>query len=372
MRGKGMRRARFLTLSREGRAFLSTGLFLLVVGLGLILSNSSAYSVSQGRSPFSLFLRQVAYVPWALLGCLGVARLGPGRLRRLAPFFLVFCLLLLLAVFTPLGRSAGGATRWIQVGFVQGQPSELAKVALVLFGSRSLSREGTGGKRFLPLLLWSGLFALLTLLQRDLGTAVLLAALAWLLLFLSGAEARVLLGLALLGVAGGLVATVIEPYRFARIQTWLRGGGYQVRQAAVFLGSGGLFGKGPGGGRGKWGFVPNNHTDFAAVGLGEEMGLMGISLALFAYTFLFLLGRRVAMRARDPFGYLLALGASSAITLQAFLNLAAVLRLLPVTGIPLPLVSYGVSSLISSLLMLGFVLAVDASSARGGRLSTKP
>ncbi|RMG16125.1 MAG: putative lipid II flippase FtsW [Deltaproteobacteria bacterium] len=353
---------------------------LALCGLGVVMVySSSAVFASHRLSDPTYFLRRQAVA--AVLGLVALAAcasLPPERLRPLAPTALLFALLALALVFVPgVGRSAGGATRWVRLGPLGFQPSELAKPALVLYLAWSLSRKGEQVRQFkagfLGPVLVAGTPILLVLQQPDLGTAVTLAAAVGLLLFVAGVRLRYLLGAA--GAGALAVAWLIysTPWRMRRIVAFLdpwavrHDEGYQVAESLISIGSGGLTGVGLGEGRQKLFFLPEAHTDFIFSIVGEELGLIGTTAVILLFAVFLWRGVRAAFRAEDAFGAFLALGLTFVLGLQAFLNMAVTMGLLPTKGLPLPFVSYGGTSLVLSMAAAGILLSIGR--GQGGFLA---
>jgi cell division protein FtsW len=281
---------------------------------------------------------------------------------------------LLLAVLVPgVGVTAGGSSRWIGVGLFRVQPSELMKLSLAVFVADLLARRARRVREaravVAPVLIVLFVAAVLVLKQPDMGTALVLACITFTLLYAGGVPlGPVLKALCVVSVLG-LIVGLAEPYRRARLLSFLnpfahaKGSGYQVVQSLVGLGSGHLYGLGLGGGREKWGLLPNAHTDFIFSVIGEECGLLGTILLLVLFAALAWYGLRAATRAPDRFGGLLAVACTCWITSQAVINIGAVIGLLPVTGIPLPFISFGGSSLVITMVAAG-ILANIASHER--------
>jgi cell division protein FtsW len=276
------------------------------------------------------------------------------------------------------GTTVNGSTRWIGSGFLQIQPSELAKVALVLYGADLLARKPKRARSLrgmMPFLLVAGVASLLIVAEPDLGTALVVAFAGAATLVAAGARLR---DLALIGGAlavFGLAMTVIEPYRMARLTAFLdpgadaTGAGFQAAQAKIALGSGGLFGVGIGNGVQKAFYLPEAHTDMISAVIGEELGLVGILGVVGLFSLFGYAGLQVARKARDGFGKLLVAGLTSLVLVQATVNLFAVMGLAPLTGVPLPFVSYGNSSLLATLFAVGLILNVArGGTARAGKL----
>ena len=292
---------------------------------------------------------------------------------------MISSLFLLLAVLLPgIGTTVNGSQRWVGGGLVQFQPSELAKIALVLYGAHLLSAEprrvrtlsGLG-----PYLLLVGLSLALIAKEPDLGTAIVLSFSVCCVLFLAGVRARTLapVGAMIAIVSLGMIAT--HPYQEARLTGFLHSGGdtsgsgFQAKQATIAVGSGGIFGVGLGESVQKASYLPEAHTDMIAAVIGEELGLAGMFVLVGLFGIFGYAGLRAAHRARDRFSKLLAAGLTSLIMAQAALNLFAVLGLAPLTGVPLPFVSYGGTSLVLTLAAAGLILNVARRPARAAARS---
>jgi cell division protein FtsW len=346
---------------------------LTLLGLVMVLSASSVSSYARYGSSFLFFTRQVAYAAVGSVGLWVVARIPYRTWERLCVPLLGITLILLILVLHPAaGTVAGGSARWLQVGPVTIQPSELAKLAVVAFGAALLARRWRRlhdlRALLLPLGPVVGLVAGLILLQPDMGTALIVVAALLGLLFAAGARVKHLfvgtLGMGTLGF--GLM--YVEGYRWARFTSFLdpwadpQGSGYQTIQSIIALVGGGPFGVGLGASRQKWLYVPNAHTDFIYAILGEELGLVGAVGVLVLFGFLVWAGVRIAMRAPDAFGRLLAAGIVGWLGVQTLVNLGAVTGLLPITGVPLPLVSFGGSSLVVTLVAIGILVSIGRTS----------
>jgi cell division protein FtsW len=354
---------------------------LVVTGLVMILSASSVLAYARYGSSFLYFQKQFL---WAIIGVVGFLFFSRFDYRRLKGFGYVgygAVVLLLIAVLIPnVGITAGGSSRWIGVGSFAIQPSEFAKLALVLFAADVFSRRseksfGDLARSALPMVPALGVLALLVMLQPDLGTTLLLGSIGFGMLFVAGAPLRHLvpMGLAASGLAIG--AGLASPYRRERLLAFMDPWkdpletGYHTIQSLIALGSGGWFGVGLGASRQKWMYVPNAHTDFIYAILGEEMGLLGTFVVLGMFAFLTYLGVRIARSAPDRFGMLIASGITIWIGTQALVNMGAVTASLPITGVPLPLVSFGGSSLVVSLVAMG-ILTNIARAGKAKRLRT--
>lgn len=378
-------------LSRAGRAIATrrTIAMLLVataglttVGLIMVLSASSVFAYDRYGSSFMFFQRQAVYAVVGVAALFLTARMRYQAWQRLAVPFLALTVALLLLVLHPsAGTVAGGSARWITLGPANIQPSEVAKLALITFTAMVLARKW---RRLddpmhlaLPLLPVTLLVCGMVIVQPDLGTAVILAASVFLLVYVAGARLRYLLVAAATGSAMAFLLIFSSDYRRARFlsflhpQADLRGTGWHLFQSLIALGSGGWTGVGLGASRQKWLYVPNAHTDFIFSILGEELGLVGEIVVLLLFGLLIYAGIRVAARAPDVFGRLLAAGIVGWLGLQVIVNLGAVTGLLPITGVPLPFLSFGGSSLVVSLAAVGVLVSIARvparSAARGGR-----
>lgn len=351
---------------------------LLTLGLVMILSASSVSSFATYGSSFLFFKKQVLWAAIGVVGFLAFARLDYRRLKGFGYLALAGVLMLLLAVAIPgVGMVVGGSARWLGAGPLSFQPSEFAKLAVILFAADVLSRKPEKSLRIfshtlLPIIPALALITLLVLLQPDLGTTLLIGAIGLGVLFVAGAPLRHLLPIAAAGGGIATLAALVEPYRRARILSFIDpwadplNTGYQAIQSLIALGSGGFFGVGLGASRQKWLYIPNAHTDFIYAILGEEMGLFGTLVVLGLFAFIAYLGIRIARKAPDRFGMLIAAGVTIWMATQALINMGAVTAALPITGVPLPLVSFGGSSLVVSLIAMG-ILANIATQATDGR-----
>lgn len=362
----------------DATAVVVVGGLLLIVGLIMSFSASIVDAAEVG-DPFIVFKRQVS---WALVGVpifFLVASLDVAIWRRLAWPMIIVGLLGLILVLTPVGLSRQGSQRWIAFGPLVFQPTELVKLATPLWLADVLSRKRPlDGSPFevrhllLPAMPLLAFQVILVMLEPDLGTSLLLAFIVGIVLYAEGLELR-WFGLGVGVVASfGLIAAVQAPYRLARLQGWLDpeadplNSGFQLLQSLYALGSGGWFGLGLGSSRGKWNFVPNPETDFVFAIIGEELGLVGASVVLLLFAALLVIGLRIARTAVTPFGRTVAWVITAWIVGQGLLNVATVTGLLPITGVTLPLVSVGGSSMLSTLVGLG-ILASVARGASGSR-----
>ena len=355
-------------------ALLATIVVLNLVGLVMVLSASSVEALANYGSSWLFFKRQLA---WMVLGFIALAvtsRVDYRVLRRYVGPSLVVSAVLLLAVLVPgVGISVNGSTRWLGFGALRFQPSELAKLALLLYGADLLARRAAsvGDWRAVlrPIAVVFCFFGALVMLQPDMGTTISMGIVTVSILFVGGIRMRHMAVVGAAGLFGGTFLAIVEPYRRARLLSFIdpfdhyKEGGYQVAQSLIALGSGGWTGVGLGAGRSKWLFLPNAHTDFIFAIIGEELGLVGAALVLVLFGALAVLGVRATLRAPDRFGALLAAGITGWIVGQAIINVGCVTGALPVTGVPLPFVSFGGSALLFTMCASGVLLNV----ARQGR-----
>jgi cell division protein FtsW len=356
---------------------------LLLIGVAMVLSASSVSAFDRFGSSFLFFNRHVAYAAVGVAVGALTARMRYRAWERLCGPALVGTVILLGLVLHPAaGTVAGGSSRWLAVGPVTVQPSEFAKLAVVAFAGAVLARRWrrihNPRSLALPLVPVVGIVCALILLQPDLGTAVIIGGTVFAMLFVAGARLKHLILGGGATLALGFGAIYAEGYRWARFVSFTNpwadplGNGYQTIQSLIGLGSGGLFGVGLGASRQKWLSLPNAHTDFIYSIIGEELGLVGALLVLALFGLFVYAGIRIALRAPDMFGRLLAAGITAWIGLQAVVNLGAVTGLLPITGVPLPFVSFGGSSLVVSLAAVGVLVSVGRTRRTSRRPRAKP
>jgi cell division protein FtsW len=360
-------------VSTEYSLLLTATLCLLAFGAVMVFSASSTTQVLEnGNLSASAYYLQRTLI----VGAIGLvimhftARHGLLAIRKATPILLAGSIFLLVVVLGA-GQSVNGATRWIGSGSFQIQPSELVKVALILYAADMLAREPKRVRSiqgFMPILLVTGAACLLIMLQPDMGTTMVVAFAIGATLVAAGVAPRDLGKIALgIGVCV-LLLTIVEPYRMARLTSFLHpsadteGAGFQAAQAKIALGSGGLFGVGIGNGVMKAYYLPEAHTDMISAVIGEELGLVGILGVVGLFGMFGFAGLRIAQKAKDNYGKILVAGLTSMVLVTAMINLFAVMGLAPLTGVPLPFISYGNSALLSCLFAVGLILNV----ARGG------
>lgn len=342
-----------------------------VIGMLMLYSASTVISFRNFGDTTHYFFHQLLYgfIPGMLLLYV-LSRIDYHRWEKLIPYLAVLSLICLTLVKLPgLGFSSGGATRWIHLGFVTFQPAELAKFSIIIYTAGWVTRKQMHLKNFylglFPYLVVMGLFALLILWQPDVGTMLVLVMSGLSMLFIGGIRLRYFAGM---GVLGGLALAIIirlEPYRMSRLLTFLdpsrdpKGAGYQINQAMLAIGAGGLFGYGYGMSRQKHNYLPEAIGDSIFAVIAEELGFVKVSLIVLLYLTFMLRGLYVSLKAPDMFGRVLGTGIVIAIIVQAFINIGAIIGLLPLTGVTLPLISYGSSSLIMTLASLGILLNIS-------------
>jgi cell division protein FtsW len=356
---------------RVDYVLLGVVVILLIIGLIMVFSVTFPPRVAQGlQNPQSDFVKQALYAGIGLVALLVCARVDYRLWGRAALILMGVTLILLVAVlFAP---PVNNARRWLMDGSIQ--PAELAKFTMVVYMAKWLSSKGEKLRQVtygvLPFAIIVGIICGLIVLQPNMSTAIIIALCALAMFFIAGAD---LVQLSLLGIVGGVVAAIVvmkTPYQFARLMVYIQNPlmlsdreGYQVVQTLIALASGGLFGRGIGAGYAKFGFVPTPQTDSIFALLGEEMGLAGTWLVLGLFLFLVYRGFRIAARANDPFGQVLAAGLTFWLIFQAFVNIGVVTATIPFTGVPLPFISFGGSSLVIALASIGVLLNISRAEA---------
>ena len=340
---------------------------LTVIGLGAIRSASSVVALELYGDGWAYFKKQALWVGIGVVVAIIASRV-PYRVYRKAAVPLLIASIVGLVAVLQVGVVAGGSRRWIEIGPATLQPSEFAKFAVVAYLAAALERKerllGDVWHLAVPLSVSAGLTGLLVLLEPDLGTALVIFGAAFAVAAVSAARFRHLGITALFGAASALLLAISSPYRRERLTSFLHpfadplGSGWQVVQSYVALGTGGAFGVGLGASRARWSFLPNAHTDFIFAIIGEETGFAGAVAVLAMFALLSVVGYMVAMRAPDRFGRMLAVGIVSWLSLQALVNLGGVVGLLPITGMPLPFMSVGGSSLVTAFGAVGVLVNI--------------
>jgi len=346
-----------------------TVIALIAFGVVMVYSASAVFASQRYDNGYFFLMRQGTFALVALPMIVAIARVDYHRYRALTYPMLAGVIALLGVTAFGFGHSAGGAARWIAIGPVHVQPAEMAKVVLIFWLAYSLSKKRekikTFSVGFLPHVLMAGVLMLLCLKQPDFGSAVMIGALTFILLFTAGVRVGYILGAIILvaPIVYGLVMWV--EYRRLRLTAFLdpfgtrQGAGYQVAESLLSFGSGGFWGVGLGDSRQKLFYLPEAHTDFISAIIGEELGFIGLLGLILAFLLVFARGMRAAMRAVDEYGSLLAVGITMFLGMQAFINLAVAMGMLPTKGLVLPFISYGGSSLLVNSAALGVLLNVS-------------
>ncbi|HEV3155219.1 MAG TPA: putative lipid II flippase FtsW [Candidatus Baltobacteraceae bacterium] len=342
---------------------------LVAIGLAMIFSASSAQAYADHHDTAYFLKRQIVYLAVGLVLAYGAYRVDYRKLRAPAPYLLVLCGMGLIAVLVPhVGVVVNGARRWIGAGPVSLQPSEFAKLGIVLYLSAVLSLRGDRitslSRGLFPLCVPVLFFTMLVFVEPDMGTASLIVFTSFAIFFAAGARFEHLLLIVLATVPPAVLAVLASPYKRARIFAFVnpwkdaQNTGFHIVQSLLALGSGGFFGVGLGESRAKFFYLPEQYTDFIFSVLGEELGLIGTVAVVVLFLLFGYRAIRIAIAAPDRFGFFLATGCAALIVIQAFVNIGVVTSSWPVTGVPLPFISFGGSSLIVSLVAVALVLNV--------------
>ena len=369
--GRRLSDAHLHTEAEPHRVFY--GILLIVsvfvaLGLVMVLSASSIVSVNSGGSAFTMFLKQLTWAFFGVVAAFGTYRMPYRSWQKLNKPILVVVLGLNVLPFTPLGISVNGARAWVEMGLIRFQPSELLKFALIIYLTNNLGRrqrELTNFRRtFQPALLaWGGAVGV-AMAQSDLGAAVVLSGIALTVLYMAGSPLRWIVASASAAMVAGVGYIMTSSSRVSRWTAFLNieanreHTGYQVWQSMLSISNGGLTGVGPGAGTSKWGYVPLAHSDFIFTVVAEEFGFIGSTIVIGGFFALTFFGFIVAMRAPDYSGALLAAGITIWFAVQAMINIGGVVGVIPVTGLTLPLISYGGSSLLITLGAAGLLLNI--------------
>lgn len=358
-------------IQREGFDYFLLSVVMITVGVGVIMIYSTSYipALQQLGDGLYFLRRQLLFVGLGFILCLGLAFLDYRLLSRSSGFILLGVIFLLILVLIPgVGTRVGGSSRWLRAFGYSFQPTELAKLAVVImladFLARNEANQDDKARILFPLAV-AGLVAFLVLLQPDFGSAVLIGILLLLLWMVAGVSLKYIVGLGLLAVPllAGLVVFG-HGYRLRRVMIFLNpwsdpeGSGFQIIQSFVAFAHGGLAGQGLGEGSQKLFFLPEAHTDFIFSVIGEELGFLGVAGLLFLYLVFTQRGIRIALKAPDLLGSLLAFGVVVMVSFQALLNMGVVLGVLPTKGLTLPFISYGGTSLVVNLMAVGVLLSI--------------
>ena len=350
-------------------------LFLVGIGIVMVYSASSALALKKFASDY-FFLKKQALFAFAGVIILVIGRHFPYKYYRPLAYPLVGLSLALLAViqFTDLGLSAGGSTRWMRLGSFSFQPSEFARIALVIFLAYSMEKKAERIKEFsigfIPHVLVLGVFTILIFSQPDFGSVFILGALTWILLFIGGVRFWQLIGSLLVILPVAYFFLINAAYRAKRILGFLNpwehssDAGYQIVHSLMAFGTGGFWGSGIGKGYQKLFYLPEPHTDFIFSVIGEELGLLGVLIIIALYGWIIIRGISIARNAPDLFGAYLAVGLTIAMGLQIVVNMGVTLGLLPTKGLTLPLLSYGGTSLLLNMASIGILMNISAAKTK--------
>lgn len=340
---------------------------LLIIGLGAMLSASSVISIRETGDHLFYFKRQIVWVALGLVAFLAAMRI-PYRWYRNGALVIYLVGIAALVATLAIGDARGGAERWIELGPVTIQASEFAKLGTVILLAAVFAKKEHRLRELrhflIPVAATLGLVTMLLLLQPDFGTAVIITVTAFAVMAVSAAPIGYVAGLAAIGGVLGVLGALAMPYRKARIVSFLDpmadplGAGHQAVQSLVALGTGGWFGVGLGASRARWSFLPNAHTDFIFAIIGEETGLAGALLVVVLFTALAIVGVRIALKAPDLFGRLLATGIVAWISFQALINIGGVVAVLPITGVPLPFISSGGNAMVITCAAIGILVNI--------------
>lgn len=352
------------------KVLLLSVLALVVIGIAMIYSTSYIMALQKYQDGYLFLKKELIFVTISLSSLLIVMRIPYGVYHKLTLLMLFLSFVFLVLVFVPgLGLEAGGAKRWVSLGAINFQPSELAKLAMVIYLASFFSRKGEKVKTFLygflPPLVIGGIMMGLFLKEPDFGATVSLVAIIVFMMFVAGVRIRYILSLGALAIPIFYVIITMAGYRLDRILSFIDPwkeadkGGFQIIQSFIAFGSGELWGLGLGEGKQKLFYLPEAHTDFILSAAGEELGLIGVSVIILLFFAVIISGIAIALKAKDLFGMYLAFGITSLIGLQTIINMGVVTGLLPTKGLPLPFVSYGGTSLLVSMTGIGILLNIS-------------
>lgn len=369
-RSRSTSRRKKIKMKNIDYSLLCAILVLLVIGIIMVYSSSSYYALYQKdvyNSDFYFFKE----ITWSVVGIIGMIvtmSVDYHIYKKWTPWIVIITLGLLVVVLFA-GADINGAVRWIRLGPLSFQPSELAKYVVVLYLALLIDQRKGKIKKFgegtIFYLAIAAVFAVLILLEKNLSITAIVMMVAFVMILAGGAKISHLLSLIPIGLTAGMGLIFVESYRLKRLTSFLNpwadtsGDSYQLVQSLYALGSGGLFGVGLGNSRQKALFMPEPHNDFIFAIIGEELGLIGCIFIICLFIFIAIKGTSIAVKARDNYGYLLAIGIISVISIQAIINIAVVTGSMPVTGVPMPLISYGGTSLVFNLSAIGILLNIS-------------
>jgi len=348
---------------------------LVLTGVVMVYSASSIIADKRFHDSFFFLKRHVIYASLGISIMMLVARVDYIKIKKIAwPFAIMILFLLVLLLIPGVGTEVGGATRWLRVGPLSFQPSELAKLAIILFLANSLSRKKDVmkdfKKGFLPYIAVLVIFIVPMIMQPDFGTAMTLTGIIMIMLFVAGSRFSYLALFSMFVAMASYLLISGAEYRTRRILSFLdpwsdpHNTGFQIIQSFLAFGSGGMMGRGLGEGRQKLFYLPEPHTDFILPVVGEELGFIGVTVIILIFASLIIVGIRASLKARESFGTYLATGITSMIGLQAIINMGVVMGLLPTKGLTLPFVSYGGTSLVVNMIAVGILASITARGAK--------
>lgn len=355
---------------------------LTLTGFVVVYSASFVIGLVEFGDPYYFVVRQMIWAGGGGLLLVVMARSDYRRLRPLAVPIMAVTILLLLAVLA-IGIQGGGARRWIGVGELTIQPAEFAKLAVIIYLAAWLASKGPEVRSFehglLPFVAIIGSVSVLIMLQPNLGTTLIILAITVTMFYVAGASIAQMMALGLTGFASLAFLATAAGYRADRLSAFFsaesdpQGNGFQTLQSLIAIGNGGVAGLGLGASRAKFFYIPESHTDGVFAIVGEELGLIATLSILFLYMLLMFRGFQVARRARDDFGQLIATGITTWITVQALLNIGGITRTIPLTGVPLPFLSFGSNALAAVLLAIGVLISISRfGTDRGGYMDKHP
>lgn len=343
---------------------------LICLGVIMIYSSSGVYAQQELGNHYYFLQRHLVFLTAGLVMTAFVMSIDYRILQQYAkPLMICVVIMLVLVLIPGLGRESFGARRWFSLGPMNFQPSELAKIAMIIYMADFLARKKNAvqyfWQGFVPIMIILGIVSVLIIKQPDLGNTLSIATVSLVMLFIAGTRLKYLVGLMLMVLPVLVLLIVKVPYRMRRITAFLnpwddpQGAGFQLTQSQIALGSGGLFGKGLGMSTQKLFYLPAAHTDFILSIIGEEMGFIGTVAVIFLFGALIWQGARIAKRTTDPFGYYLAIGIVMMLGLQAVVNIGVSIGAFPTKGLPLPFISYGGSALIFNMMAIGLLLNIS-------------
>lgn len=348
-------------------------LIVLFIGVVMVYSSSSYYALYQ-QDVYNTDYYFLKEITWSIVGVVGMfitMSIDYHVYKKWTPWIVLITLALLVLVLF-IGADINGAVRWIRLGPLSFQPSELAKYVVVLYLALLIDKRKSKIKKFgegtIFYLCIAGVFALLILLEKNLSITAIVMMVAFIMILVGGAKLSHLFSLIPVGLAAGLALIFTQSYRMDRLTSFLNpwadpsGDSYQLIQSLYALGSGGIFGVGLGNSRQKALFMPEPHNDFIFAIIGEELGLIGCIVIISIFMFIVIKGTTIAVKSRDNYGFLLGTGIISVIAIQAIINIAVVSGSMPVTGVPMPFISYGGTSLVFNLAAMGILLNISRQS----------